>query len=405
MNASLPSTESGNLRALRPGSGLPTAAAWSFLLLMVALPWAIAPMSIATGLCVALTIPLLFDRTILQSARTPVEIPALGWLAALLLSAWFAFDRAASLPRVAKGLMPALVLLASVHARDTTRGRRAVAVLLGAGALSALIGLAPALVRGVSLDARARGLVGHYMTFAGQLLLIVSLAAGLVACARDRRWRWGALAVALIGTVTLAATFTRSAWIGLSIALAVVMAATRPRWIAALVGVIILLVVLAPPPWRARALSAFDPHHPTNVERTYMWQGGIAMLRDRPWTGVGLQDMKPVYDRYKPPAAKERAGHLHSVPIQIAASMGLIGLAAFVWLYASLLRAAGAGLRGMLRARGVAAGVRLGVLAGLIGFLVAGCFEWNFGDEELLYLLYTLAGIAWAARHWDANDA
>jgi len=37
----------------------------------------------------------------------------------------------------------------------------------------------------------------------------------------------------------------------------------------------------------------------------------------------------------------------------------------------------------------------------LAGFIVAGLFEWNFGDEELLYGLYTLVGLAWAARRWD----
>ena len=46
-------------------------------------------------------------------------------------------------------------------------------------------------------------------------------------------------------------------------------------------------------------------------------------------------------------------------------------------------------------------GYALGVLAALVGFLVAGLFEWNFGDEELLYLLYVSVGIAWGARRWD----
>ena len=51
----------------------------------------------------------------------------------------------------------------------------------------------------------------------------------------------------------------------------------------------------------------------------------------------------------------------------------------------------------------MAAAVRLGVTALLVGFLVNGLFEWNFGDEELLYPLFVLAGIAWAAREWDAH--
>jgi hypothetical protein len=43
------------------------------------------------------------------------------------------------------------------------------------------------------------------------------------------------------------------------------------------------------------------------------------------------------------------------------------------------------------------------VTAALVGFLVAGAFEWNFGDEELLYHLYALVGFAWAAGQWDAD--
>jgi hypothetical protein len=36
---------------------------------------------------------------------------------------------------------------------------------------------------------------------------------------------------------------------------------------------------------------------------------------------------------------------------------------------------------------------------------VAGVFEWNFGDEELLYPLYTLVGLAWAAHDRSAPRA
>ncbi|MFM8559043.1 MAG: hypothetical protein ACKOC6_05500 [bacterium] len=41
--------------------------------------------------------------------------------------------------------------------------------------------------------------------------------------------------------------------------------------------------------------------------------------------------------------------------------------------------------------------------AAIVGMLVAGLFEWNFGDEELLYHLYALAGLAWAAAGWGSE--
>jgi O-antigen ligase len=129
-----------------------------------------------------------------------------------------------------------------------------------------------------------------------------------------------------------------------------------------------------------------------------MWQAGARMFLDRPLTGVGLQDLKAEYPRYRPEGAKESPGHLHSVPVQIAATMGTFGLCAFLWLYGSLLVAAATGLRRDLAAGGLEAGLRLGVLGALAGFAVSGLFEWNFGDEELLYLLFIVTGLAWSAR-------
>jgi O-antigen ligase len=375
-------------------------AGWSFLLLVAALPWSIAPMSISAGICGAFTLAI-WARRPGRWPLTPVAWPTLAWLIAFTLSAWFALDRAASLPRLSKAFFPLLVPLAATHARLPHRGRRALAVLLVSATLAALFGLGLFVAKGAAWPARAHGAVGHYMTFGGQLLLFVSLAAGVLALERARRWRLGALGAALAGSAALAATYTRSAWIGLAVSLATLLGLTRPRWLPALAAAIVIVFALAPASYRARALSAFDPRNPSNLERTYMWQGGIEMFRDHPLVGVGLQDMKPVYDRYRPPQARERASHLHSVPVQIAASMGLVGLVAFVLLYGSLFVTAGRGLRRMIAAGGLAAGLRASVVAMLAGFLVSGIFEWNFGDEELLYALLTLVGMAWAARAWS----
>jgi O-antigen ligase len=380
-------------------SALRRAPEGALLLLALVLPWTIAPMGIATGLCAAVTLFAL-ARGAFRWERTPVDAPALGWAVALLLSALFAVDRAGSLPRLGKMLFPAMVPLIATCAFGERAGRRAVAALLVSAVVAALFGLVVFVLKGASFASRARGPVGHYMTFAGQLLLFLCVAIGIAIAARERRWRLGALAASVPVALALLATFTRSAWIGLVVALGVMLGTVRPKLLPALVVAIALVTAFAPAPIRGRLTGLFDPTNDFNRERSYMWEAGGRMFRDHPLTGVGLMDLHPLYDRYRPPGAVERAGHLHSVPVQIAASMGVVGLVAFAALYTSLLWTAARGLRGALRAGGFGAGVKLGVTAALAGFLVAGLFEWNFGDEELLYPLFTLVGLAWAARGW-----
>jgi glycosyltransferase involved in cell wall biosynthesis/O-antigen ligase len=384
---------------LEPHFALDRTAEATFLLLAAVLPWAIAPMGIATALSGAVTLVLIARGG--SWPRTPVDLPALGWALALLLSALLAEDRAASIPRLSKALFPALVGLTVFHASKPRRGARAVLVLLASSALASAFGLVRFVQHGASFASRARGPVGHYMTFAGQLLLFSSVAAGIALLARERRTRLLALATLVAGGLALAATYTRSSWIGFAVSLAVLVAVARPRWLPALGALVIVALVAAPPQYRARLTGLFDPANEWNRERTYMWDAGARMFRDHPVAGVGLEDLHSIYDRYRSPASRERAGHLHSVPIQIAASMGIVGLAAFVLLYGALLRTATYGVRAAARSGGLAAGVRAGVTGALVGFLVAGLFEWNFGDEELLYPLYFLTGLAWAARGWE----
>jgi O-antigen ligase len=390
-----------------PRDPLAIAAGAAFLLLVASLAGPIAPMGIATAIAGALTLACFARAPRPAWPRTPVEPAALGWLVAMLVVSACALDRAASFPRVTKAFMPLLVPLAAFHTRDVRQGRRALAVYLAAAGLVAVYGVVVWMLKGASFESRARGLAGHYMTFGGQLLLEIPVALAVALTARGRAWRLGASAVAVLAFAALTATFTRSAWLGLFVASGLILGAVRPLGLIVLAACGLGAWFLAPGAWGERLHSVADPRNLWNRERVFMWEAGVRMFRDHPLTGVGLQDLHPLYDQYRSPESVERAGHLHNAYVQIAASMGLVGLAAFAWLYASLLRTAWAalgsarGLAARVRGGGLAAGVRLGVTAALAGFLVAGMFEWNFGDEELLYHLYTLVGLAWASRLWQ----
>ena len=128
------------------------------------------------------------------------------------------------------------------------------------------------------------------------------------------------------------------------------------------------------------------------ISRGLRWQARAALLKGVIMAAFGIGVLVQV-------AVKIARGLTPVVEV-----MGIVGLLAFAFLYGGLFRAAAAGIRAQAQRGGIAAGLRLGVSAALIGFLMAGFFEWNFGDEELLDLLYTLVGLAWAAAAWPADE-
>jgi O-antigen ligase len=380
-------------------------AGWTFVLYAAALPVAIAPMNVAGGLCVAFTLLAMVGASGPRWVRTPIDVPALAWLAAMVLATLVAIDRGVPVGSLARGLIPGVTAVAAWHARDRRRAAVAIAVLLAAGSVAGLIGGWRFFAQGGRFPARAIGFSGTWMTFGLQMSLLVSLAAGILISARERRWRVGALAAGLAGSLALALSFTRSAWLALAASLAVMLGLRRPWALTLLAAVGLVAVVALPGDLGDRLRSALDPGHPANRERTLMWQAGARLFLDHPVTGVGLQDLRPLLEPYQSPRAVERHPHLHNSYLQVAVSTGCIGFLAFLALCVALIRSAAGGPPGLRHARGLGAGVKLGVTAGTAGFMMGALFDHAFGDEPLLFLLFTLAGIAWAARGWNDSEA
>jgi len=117
------------------------------------------------------------------------------------------------------------------------------------------------------------------------------------------------------------------------------------------------------------------------------------MIADHPLMGVGPDQIKVVYAKYRDPLAVEPVNfHLHNVPVQIAAERGLPALATWIAFIATLM----VGLIKRLKipeARLTAATA----LASIVAMLAAGQFEYNFGDSEFLMLFLVLMTLPYAA--------
>ena len=128
-----------------------------------------------------------------------------------------------------------------------------------------------------------------------------------------------------------------------------------------------------------------------------MLSAGFRMIRDHPLFGVGPERIHTEFPRYYRGTADLNNfyyGHLHNNVVQLAAERGLLCLGTFLWfifeIYADLMH--------MLKTSTKdARWTIMSALAALTGFLVAGFFEYNFGDSEVLLLLLFIVSLPYGS--------
>jgi O-antigen ligase len=210
------------------------------------------------------------------------------------------------------------------------------------------------------------------------------------------------LVVVPVAAWALLVSQTRSAWVGALVGLVVICLQRAPRLLLGLAGVVAVVLVVRPAAIGQR-LTVEDP---STVDRYYMWRAGLDMVLDRPVFGQGPGMVQVVYPRYRWPEARNPTQpHLHNNPLEIAAERGLPGLAFFLW-WASVLFAVA--LREVRRARTgpkEIAWPATGALAALAAVFVAGLFEYNLGDSEVLMLALLLTAVPFALGRERASAA
>jgi len=368
--------------------------------------------SLSQGALVALSLLWLWrlrDPAARQRLSLPLLGPMLAFAAATVLSALASGHAATSLV-AAKGLLLGMALYVAVDALgDGVEPDLFLAALVGVCALAALTGLvqvvtcwSPPTTAGLPARFyrcdRARGFFSIYMTLAGVLTLMLLASAPRLLPGPGRRailappW--------LIMVAGLAATYVRGAWLGFGAGMgALILLARRGRAVVAIVlAGLIAFALVGPAALQQRIRSMTDPQEPTIRERVYMWRSGAAMLQDHPWLGVGPGGVKRDYQRFAlPEAVKKRTGHVHNTPLQILVERGLVGFAAWLWIWVAFYVRAGWILFRLGDDRQGARGLVVGSLAAITGFLVSGLSEYNFGDSEVVLVAWTLMAVPFAA--------
>jgi len=382
------------MRSTTPAAAaaLRDAAGWPVLLLFgIALPLSIAVSQIFLAVLAVLWLAAGAPYAVRPPA--PAFFRPLAAYAAWTLLASVPFSLAPGTSLVESREVLLFLIVPVVHSlAQGARARTVVSAVLAAGVAAAAIGIVQyGFFDYDHLGQRPQGSMGHYMTYAGVLMLLAGAAlARLLFEAHDRAWPLAALSAF---AVALVVTLTRSAWIGATIGAGLLLVLRDRRLLAFAPVAVALFMALAPPPVVNRVYSTFDLDDPTNRDRLAMLTVGAGMVRDHPLTGVGPGLVEAAYDEYRPENAVNVSNpHLHNVPLQIAAERGLPALALWVWFLAAVTADLVRRLRDPASRALAAAG-----LASLAAMLAAGMFEYNFGDSEFLMLLLVLVTLPGAA--------
>jgi O-antigen ligase len=381
-------------------------------LLLIALLTSITAIGLLTALLVLASLARLSDPGARARYRFPLAVPIVAFALVSLASALVSEHRSASLLYLRHLHLVVLFFIAANEFRSGAEIRRAlwwfgatvvvvsIYAMLQTLVCTTSVAVPEWVARALKLRLstcrqpsvepfRAKGFFSIYMTLGGSLVVALALFLGAVVLGAERRRPAIQSGFAL---VALGLTYVRNAWLGLGAVLAVLVLLSR-RWILVAGAMpIIALALLVPSPLRAKMASMFDPASPSASERFYFWQAGARMLQDAPLLGLGPGAVKIEYPAYKAPAARRPGtSHLHSNLVQIAAERGLLGLTAWCSIWAAFFVKASRIYARLSPARVDDRALVAGSLAAVAGFLVAGLFEYSFGDSEVIGLVWVVA--------------
>jgi putative inorganic carbon (hco3(-)) transporter len=350
-----------------------------------------------------------------EPLRLPLKLPLTAIVLTTVIALLLSPDPYRGLPQVRKFYVFAILLLVSSTVTTLARLRTLVIAWAAVASVSAVSGFVQFFARrheailehannyDFFLDDRIRGFAGHWMTFGGELMIVLLLLASALLFAR-RPERIAACLCLPVLWAALVLNLTRSIFL-LGVPVGVLYLLWRwNRWALALVPLLAVLGFFAAPfQVRDRVISVIRPHGQvdSNSHRLITRRTGWEMVKAHPWFGLGPEQIGPQFDAYVPPDIPRPLpqgwyGHLHNIYLQYAAERGIPGLLAILWLIGRALRDF---LRVLRSGRIASDAVWLvhGAVAAILAVLAEGLFEYNLGDSEVLTMFLAVVACGYSA--------
>ena len=140
-------------------------------------------------------------------------------------------------------------------------------------------------------------------------------------------------------------TYSRSGWVSIALAFAVLIWFGDKRWIPLLFLAGILAIPFLPNSIVVRLTSMVSGEDSSSKFRVYIWQGVFLLLLDHGLTGIGLGpgSFSIVYKQYARSKATIGVPHSHMLWTEMLVETGVFGLITCLWMFLGILRRTGVG--------------------------------------------------------------
>jgi len=370
-------------------------------------PWSIAGAQsmIALGLLAWLAKIALSGK--LNLVRTPLNLPILLYAAALVIAVILSPFKMHSLSALKEEWLLLVFLLIVNNVKGEQEVEKLLTILIG---VSALVGLYAIwqhysgvdIYRSASLEPRGSvfmslGFFSHHLTLGGCLMLVFLPASVLLLHAkRSGLRRMIDFCAPIVLGFSLVFSYARSAWLGVVMGILTFGLLKGGKFVLLMmVGICVLallIYVVEPTSWdRVREVNlSKDKPESTRIR---LWQTSVAMIKKSPVWGVGLGGWGVLFDEYKVEGVYAATCHPHNDYLNVAVNTGLLGLLAYLSIWAVFLYSTVGSLRKNTGSR-LSRSVRMGAVAAIVAFLFAGLLQCYYTDAEVNMLVMFILGLA-----------
>ncbi len=201
-------------------------------------------------------------------------------------------------------------------------------------------------------------------------------------------------------SVALLLTITRASQVGFVVSLFVIVLVGGGRQIRlallavsipAIIGGTIFLQ-------QTRGVGFLDLKDSSTTWRLTVYREGLDLWTKSPRNftfGVGMDSIKRYAREWRLfDDGKIQIGHFHSTPIQLVVERGFPALLFWLWLFGAYLWRLFLAIKRDRFADWIERGIVLGAFGGTCGFLVSSLVHYNYGDEEVIMVLYLIMAMA-----------